>query len=62
MMGHIEGGYAYFVVASEGGNLTTLVATEDQIEELARDLLDLVGRGYCLPYVCDHLDVQERRS
>lgn len=61
-VGRTPAGAVFFLIQDDAGMPHALVATDDAVEELARDLLDFVGREYCLPYVCDHLDVLERRS
>lgn len=61
-MGTTPGGLPYFMLQDAEGQPRVFLGTPDMIEELARDLLDLVDREYCLPYICDHLDVEDRRS
>lgn len=58
--GQTPGGLYYVMVQDAEGQPRVLLGTPDVIEDFARDLLDLVGREYCLPYICDHLE--DRRS
>ena len=48
--------HAYVMVQDAEGMTRVLLGTDEMLEEFARDLLDFIGRDYCLPYVCDHLE------
>ena len=61
-MWRTEGGLVCVMTTNPVGDVDVVVGTDDEIEDMARDLLDFVGRDYCLPHVCDHLDVEDRRS
>lgn len=61
-MGVTPAGLYFALIQDAMGEPRAILGTPDVFEELARDLLDLVERDYCLPYVCDHLDVAERTS
>lgn len=61
-IGRTPHGQVYFLIQDVFGEPRAFVADDDEIEELARDLLDRIGRDYCLPYLCDHLDVAGRTS
>jgi hypothetical protein len=59
-VGRTPAGDVFFLIQDDAGDPHALIATDDAVEELARDLLDFVGREYCLPLICDHLG--DRRS
>jgi hypothetical protein len=59
-IGRTPGDNVFFLIQDTDGQPRAFIGTEDMIEELARDLLDYLGREYCLPYICDHLE--DRRS
>lgn len=61
-IGQTPSGHIYFMVQDAMGEPRVCLGSVDMIEELARDLLDYVGRDYCLPYICDHLETMERLS
>lgn len=61
-IGQTPSGHIYCMIQDTLGMPCAFIGDEDEIEELARDLLDYVGRDYCLPYLCDHLDALERLS
>jgi hypothetical protein len=61
-MGTTGEGLFYVMVQDAAGEPRALLGTPDVFEEFARDLLDMVEREYCLPHVCDHLEMEDRRS
>lgn len=61
-MGQTAGGLYFILVQDAHGEPRAILGTPDVFEDFARDLLDLVRREYCLPHICDHLEVAGRHS